>query len=150
MSERREPSREYRKKSLFFNTSMQTKLAVIIGIVVLALIALCVRILYIDITKGDEYSIKVLSQQGYTSRTIPYKRGDIQDRNGNVMATSVMVYNLVLDPKVIMSDEKFLEPTISALAKYINYDKEEQLNTELEMERASKGILTKNEMSHRI
>ena len=125
MSERTEPSREYRKKSLFFNTSMQKKLAVIIAIVVLALIALCVRILYIDVTKGNEYSIKVLSQQGFTSRTIPYKRGDIQDRNGNVMATSVMVYNLVLDPKVIMSDEKFLEPTISALAKYINYDKEE-------------------------
>ena len=32
----------------------------------------------------------------------------------------------------------------------INYDKEEQLNTELEIERASKGMLTKNEMIHRI
>ena len=125
MSERTEPSREYRKKSLFFNTSMQKKLAVIIAIVVLALIALCVRILYIDVTKGNEYSIKVLSQQGFTSRTIPYKRGDIQDRNGNVMATSVMVYNLILDSKVIMSDEKYLEPTISALHKFIGYDKDE-------------------------
>lgn len=32
----------------------------------------------------------------------------------------------------------------------INYDKEEQLKTELEIERASKGMLTKNEMFHRI
>ena len=32
----------------------------------------------------------------------------------------------------------------------INYAQEEQLNTELEIERASKGMLTKNEMSHRI
>ena len=125
MSERTEPSRGYRKQSLFFNTKMQKKLAVIIGIVVLALIALCFRILYIDVTKGNEYSIKVLSQQGFTSRTIPYKRGDIQDRNGNVMATSVMVYNLILDSKVIMSDEKYLEPTVSALSKYLDFDKDE-------------------------
>ena len=130
MSEHVEPSKGYKKQNLFLNTKMQKKLAVIIGIVVLALIALCIRILYIDISKGDEYSIKVLSQQGYTSRTIPYKRGDIQDRNGNVMATSVMVYNLILDSKVIMSDEKFLEPTINALDKYLNFDKDE-LRTEI-------------------
>lgn len=130
MSERVDPQKGYKKQNLFFNTSMQKKLAVIIAIVVLALIALCIRILYIDVSKGDEYKIKVLSQQGYTSRTIPYKRGDIQDRNGNVMATSVMVYNLIIDSKVIMSDEKFLEPTISALDKYLNFDKDE-LRTEI-------------------
>lgn len=130
MSERVDPQKGYKKQNLFFNTSMQKKLAVIIAIVVLALIALCTRILYIDVSKGDEYKIKVLSQQGYTSRTIPYKRGDIQDRNGNVMATSVMVYNLIIDSKVIMSDEKYLEPTISALDKYLNFDKDE-LRTEI-------------------
>ena len=143
MSEQRDPSKEYKRKSLIFNDKMQRKLAVIIGIVVLALIALCIRILYIDVSKGDEYSIKVLSQQGYTSRTIPYKRGDIQDRNGNVMATSVMVYNLILDPKVIMSDEKFLEPTISALDKYLNYDKDE-LRTEIKKRKdSSYWVVTK-------
>ena len=130
MSEHVEPSKGYKKHNLVLNTKMQKKLAAIIAIVVLALIALCIRILYIDVSKGDEYSIKVLSQQGYTSRTIPYKRGDIQDRNGNVMATSVMVYNLILDSKVIMSDQKFLEPTISALAEYLNFDKDE-LRTEI-------------------
>ena len=107
MSEQTNPPKGYRKQNLIFNTLMQKKLAAIIAIVVLALIALCGRILYLDIAKGNEYSIKVLSQQGFTSRTIPYKRGDIQDRNGNIMATSVMVYNLVLDSKVIMSDKKF-------------------------------------------
>ncbi|MCR5429854.1 MAG: peptidoglycan glycosyltransferase [Eubacterium sp.] len=125
MSERKEPQRGYRRQSLIFNTSMQKKLAAIIAIVVLALIALCIRIAYIDIAKGNEYSIKVLSQQGFTSRTIPYKRGDIQDRNGNVMATSVMVYNLVIDSKVIMSDEKYFRPTVNALVKYLNFDEDE-------------------------
>ena len=125
MSEQNNPSRGYKKQSLTFNTSMQKKLAGIIAIVVLALIALSIRIVYLDVAKGNEYAIKVLSQQGFTSRIIPYKRGDIQDRNGNIMATSVMVYDLVLDSKVIMSDKKFLEPTVSALAKYLNFDKDE-------------------------
>ncbi len=125
MSEQINPSKGYKKQNLIFNTSMQKKLAAIIAIVVLALIALGIRIAYIDLAKGNEYAIKVLSQQGYTSRTIPYKRGDIQDRNGNIMATSVMVYNLVIDSKVIMSDKKYLEPTVSALDKYLNFDKNE-------------------------
>ena len=125
MSEHKEPQRGYRKQSLTFNTPMQKKLAAIIAIVVLALIALCIRIAYIDVTKGNEYSIKVLSQQGFTSRVIPYKRGDIQDRNGNVMATSVMVYNLVLDSKVITSEKKFFNPTVNALVKYLNFDRDE-------------------------
>ena len=84
MNEQNNPSRGYKKQSLTFNTSMQKKLAGIIVVVVLALIALCIRIAYLDVAKGNEYAIKVLSQQGFTSRIIPYKRGDIQDRNGNI------------------------------------------------------------------
>ena len=122
MSERRDPSREYKKQNLFFNTLMQKKLAVIIAIVVLALIALCARILFIDVTKGNDYSIQVLKQQGFKSRTIPYKRGDIQDTNGYTLATSVMVYNLILDSKVIMSKKEYLEPTVNALDEYLNFD----------------------------
>ena len=144
MSEHKDPSRGYKKQNLIFNTSMQKKLAAIIAIVVLALIALCIRICYIDVTKGNEYSIKVLSQQGFTSRTIPYKRGDIQDRNGNVMATSVMVYNLILDSKVIMSDEKFLEPTISALDTYLNFDKDELRSEIKKRKNNSYWIVAKN------
>lgn len=32
----------------------------------------------------------------------------------------------------------------------VSYDRKEQINTELEIERASKDMLTKNEMIHRI
>ena len=41
----------------------------------------------------------VLDQQVYDSRAIPFKRGDIVDRNGTKLATSERVYNLILDAK---------------------------------------------------
>ena len=48
---------------------------------------------------GDKYSKIVLDQQQYQSRTIPFKRGDIVDRNGTKLATSQRVYNVILDDK---------------------------------------------------
>lgn len=39
------------------------------------------------------------------SRSIPFKRGDIVDTNGTKLATSERVYNVILDAKVLLSDE---------------------------------------------
>lgn len=125
-----------RKPKLRFDQRMQTKLAITFGVVVLALFALCVRIGYLSYVKGDEYSIRALAQQSYTSKTIPYKRGDILDRNGTVLATSVKVYNLVIDSKVILSDKKYLEPTLDALTKYFDL-KESYLREEIEKRAAN-------------
>ena len=121
MSERRVRRRKPRLK---FDKQMYKKLGILFWIVVLALFALCTRIAYLNVAKGDNYSIKVLEQQSFTSKTIPYKRGDIKDRNGNVLATSVMVYNLIIDSKVVMSNEKYLTPTVNALVKYFDFNED--------------------------
>ena len=79
--------------------------------------------MYINYTSGDKYEKKVLSMQSYDSVTIPYQRGDIIDRNGTVLATSVAVYNVILDCSVMTStttingekQQKYIEPTIDAL-----------------------------------
>ena len=63
--------------------------------------------------------------QSYDSVTIPYQRGDIVDRNGTVLATSVAVYNVIMDCSVMTSEskvdgekvQKYLEPTIEALVE---------------------------------
>ena len=55
--------------------------------------------------RDRDYTRIVLDQQQYDSRTIPFKRGDIVDRNGTKMATSERVYNVILDVKVMTSDE---------------------------------------------
>ena len=123
---------------------MYTKLAILFWVIVLALFALCARIVYLNVKKGNEYSIQVLAQQSFNSATIPYKRGDIKDRNGNVLATSVMVYNLVVDSKIIMSGEKYLEPTTRALSKYFDLNQEDLITTIQEKKNNSYWVVLKN------
>lgn len=133
-----------KKPKLKFNKKIYTRLAVLFWGIVLVLFALCVRISYLNVARGDEYSIQVLAQQSFTSRTIPYKRGDIKDRNGNVLATSVMVYDLIIDSKVIMSDGDYMEPTVAALSKYFELDEEDLKTGIKERKNNSYWVILKN------
>lgn len=60
-----------------------------------------------------------MEQQQYDSRVIPFKRGDILDRNGTKIATSERVYNVILDAKVMLAseDEEKKSKTISQTKK---------------------------------
>ena len=80
---------------------MKQKLALLFVVIVLVLLAVIIRLVYINRVSGERYTKKVLAQQDANSTTLPYKRGDIYDRNGTVLATSEKVYNLILDPKVL-------------------------------------------------
>ena len=98
---------------------MKKKLVFLFLLISGALIGLVCRIIYIQYVKGATYEKIVLSQQAYDSETIPYRRGDILDAKGTILATSTDVYNLVLDCKVLTSDvsgkQPYLEPTLTAL-----------------------------------
>ncbi|MBO5657204.1 MAG: penicillin-binding protein 2, partial [Agathobacter sp.] len=101
-----------RKKMLFMFLAMILLLCTLIG-----------RLMYIQYTSGEKYEKKVLSMQSYDSTTIPFQRGDIVDRNGTVLATSVAVYNIILDCSVLCAEttvdgekvQKYLEPTLELL-----------------------------------
>lgn len=110
-------------KKRTFTENMRKKLAIAVIVITLALFAL-IYVLYNIIQENqDSYNQIVLSQQDYESRPIPYRRGDIMDRNRTYLATTQKVYNLILDPRQIMSDEEnFLEPSVSALASVFGYD----------------------------
>ena len=103
---------------------MRRKLAGLFVVVVLALVCLLIRITYINAVSGKEYRKMVLmnSQQQYSSTTLAYKRGDILDRNGSVLATSEKKYNVILDCSVVGSNEAYVEPTISALMELFDAD----------------------------
>ena len=107
---RRRPQRK-------INQNMKEKLLILFGIVLLLLVILVLRITYINATSGKKYKKQVLTQaqQKYQSSTLPAKRGDIYDRNGNILATSQKVYSVILDCKTVNSDEKYVEPTVRAL-----------------------------------
>ena len=94
---------------------MQKKMILVFAVIVCMLIGLIIRLMYIEHTKGEKYEKIVLSQQGYDSQAIPYQRGDIVDAKGTVLATSIAVYNVILDCTVLTDKEAYIEPTINAL-----------------------------------
>lgn len=116
-----------RKKTPVFSIKMQKKLLVLFLCVLLAFAGLCVRMRWIITEDGERYTKQVLSQRGYDSQTLPYRRGDIVDSRGNILATSEKVYNLVTDSSVMLyytdketGEYKNLEPTLEALGRHFD------------------------------
>lgn len=110
-------SRPRKRKQLWqrINRKTHVKTLLVFFAVAIVLGGLMIRLMYIEYTKGDKYQKIVLANRYYDSVTLPYRRGDIIDSKGIVLATSVDVYNVILDCSVLTSDEKFLEPTMHAL-----------------------------------
>ncbi len=140
-----------RKRGKILAPYMQRKLAITLGVIMLALIALIVAIYQLVKNNSEEYTKIVLSQRqaSYDSRTIPFRRGDIMDRNGTVLATSQKVYNLIIDPRVIYSGEgeRYVEPTIQALVSFFGYD-ESELRTLLKEKFDKSYVKYKKELSY--
>lgn len=118
---RKKRKRFFKKK---FNKVMQKKLVMLFVAIVLVFIFLVGRITYINAASGDRYTKVVLDQQQYDSRSIPFKRGDIVDRNGTKIATSERIYNVILDMKVMLSNDKYIEPTMAALKECFGIEEE--------------------------
>ena len=77
---------------------------------------LAVRLIWIVAFDGNKYAKAALAQSETSSVTLTSKRGDIIDRNNVQLATSTKVYNLILDPRVILTnEERYLEPTVTAV-----------------------------------
>lgn len=132
---------------------MKRKLALVFALIVLALLGVSVRLAYINKTSGDKYTKKVLAQQDTNSTTLPYRRGDILDRNGTMLATSEKVYNLILDPKVLWqnqdkedAEKDCVEPTIKALVQYFELD-ESELRATLSEKKDSSYVILRKQLS---
>ena len=116
-----------RRKEKKFNDVMRNSLFFVFGVVILACAGLIGKLVWLNNVNGDEYARKVLSQQAYTSQTLVAERGAITDRNGIVLARSEKIYNVILDPNVILSHDYFVEPTLKAMEETLGYDREEML-----------------------
>lgn len=115
-------TKNYHQKK--FSIFMQKKLVSLFLAIILAFVILVLRITYINASSGASYTKVVLDQQQYNSRTIPFKRGDIVDRNGTKIATSERVYNVILDVEVMLSDKDNVEPTIRVLNECFGIEEE--------------------------
>ena len=78
MKKRRKPIKR-------LNDAMKRRTMIACGIIALLFVLLIGRLIYFSIFKNGIYKRQVLSQQNYSSETLPYKRGDILDRDGNTL-----------------------------------------------------------------
>ncbi len=137
-----------KKPMMKFPRRMRKKLLVMFGIIALMLIGLIVRLMYIEYTSGERYEKIVLSQQEYDSQTIAYQRGDIVDAKGTVLATSIAVYNVILDCSVVTSDEEYIDATIQALVSCFPELTEDQLYGYVREQPESRYIVLKKKASY--
>ncbi len=125
-----------------FTHKMQASLLLVFCIVLICFGFLLVRLVKINTDSDGKYERRVLSQQTYVSNAIPYKRGDILDRNLTKLATSEKVYNLILDPVTMLEKEDYKEPTIAALTECFGITAQE-VNTILKEKSESRYVIMK-------
>lgn len=128
-----------KKKIKKFTNWMQTTLVVVFGIIVAVFLGLMIRLAFLS--GEDKYEKSALAQQSYVSSVIPYKRGSILDRNGNVLAASDLMYHLILDPKVLLDKEENVEPTIQALVQVYGLNETELRSILVEKPESSYVVL---------
>ena len=113
-----------------FAMGNRRKLLITFLVMVIMMVSLIGRLTYISLTSNEKYQKQVLSQLNYNSSVIPYRRGDITDRNGVVLATSEKVYNLIIDPYVmthskVNKEGDCVDTTLEVLEKYFGLDEDE-------------------------
>lgn len=109
-----------KKKKKVLIKRMRRGLSVVLYILTILILFMGIRIAYIDYKYGDQYQRNSISQKNYESVSIPYKRGDILDTNGTILATSIKKYNLIIEPGNILRYEENKKITVDALKKYFN------------------------------
>lgn len=137
--------RPEKKKTKKLTPKMKKNLTIVYGVFAVLSLFLIVRLAFLS--GEDKYEKSALAQQSYVSSVIPYKRGDILDRNGQVLASSNMVYHLILDPKVLLYDEDNVQPTLDALVSVYGLD-EAELKSILVEKKNSSYVVLKRQLSY--
>ncbi|NLO09215.1 MAG: hypothetical protein GX129_05015 [Clostridiales bacterium] len=107
-----------------FTSRMQARLLLVFCVVTLLLAGLIGRLIYIMQTDGERYAKQVLSRQSYVRGVLPYKRGEILDRNGTILARSELRYRLILDPQNLLLNSDKIPTTLEALKNYYEIEAE--------------------------
>ena len=116
--------RRRRRRPKVFTRGMRITLFVAFVVFLLFFVALLVRIYMIDRNHGDRYRKAALSQQSYTNTVLNYQRGAIRDRNNTTMAISIRKYDLVLEPRTLLTNDAARIATVNAICDYFSFDRD--------------------------
>lgn len=127
-----------------FSPRMQGTLLTVFAVIIVAFFALLIIVGNLTRENGDRYGKRVLSQQTYVSNVIEYKRGDILDRNNTKLATSQLLYNVVVSPKELIEDEECGDATIKAVCSYFDLEESELHSNVSERSSSQYYVVAKN------
>ena len=142
-------SQNFHKK---FPKRMKIKLVGVFTAIVLAFVFLAVKVVALNLVKGEEYQKQVMSQMRSGSQIIHFKRGDILDTNDTVLATSERSYNVILDVVGLLETKtsyqnKKINATVEALVKGFDLD-ESDLREILQDESDSRYVILKKDVDY--
>lgn len=115
--------RRRRAKPKRFNQKMRITLFAIFCVSLFAFFLLIIKIYRINRDDGDRYKKEALSQQSYTNAILNFQRGDIKDRNNTTLAVSVRKYDLVLEPRTLLTNEEKKIVTVNAISDFFGVQK---------------------------
>lgn len=107
----------------------QKRLVIAFAVFMILLFFLCIRIGYVQIVKGNEYS-KIAVEQQKKDEILKPDRGKIYDRNGEELAVSIESYSIWVRPREIMNgknnkeNEEKVETVSKELAEITKMDKD--------------------------
>ena len=127
---------------------MQIRAGLIFALFCILFVVLIVRLFIISYSSGEEYEKIVLAQQQGSNSSIPYQRGDIVDRKGTVMATSLDVYNVILDCKQLNSFPEYVEDTVKYICQCFPEISEEKVRTALSEKPDSQYVILAKKVSY--
>lgn len=115
--------RRRKAKPKRFSQKMRITLFAVFGLCLFTFFLLLFRIYKINREDGDRYRKAALSQQSYTNAVLNFQRGDIKDRNDTTLAVSVRKYNLVLEPRTLLTNEEKRIATVNAISDFFGVEK---------------------------
>ncbi len=134
-----------KKRQKYFTDKKKKKIQFLFVVTLIVFVVLNSAVVWIQNVKGEEYEKKVLSQQNFESKTIPFRRGDIRDCNGTPLAMSQKVYNMILDCRILNEEkEENIKKTIRTLVQCFPDLTESELRTMLKERADSSYVKPKN------
>jgi len=88
--------------------NFSVRAALLFGLMILGLIAVLVQVFALQVSGYSDYQLAALNNKNYA---VPVQslRGEIYDRNGNILVKNQPTYDLITRPNLIVDIDSFIE-----------------------------------------
>lgn len=133
------------KKIKKFNKKNLLRLKIMFSVFIIVMGLMVGRIAYLQATNVQENS-KTYSSATVVSQSIPFRRGNITDRNGTLLATSEKVYKLIFDCRAINTNpDRYKKPTLDKFCElFPQFDRNNLENLLTEKPQSAYNVLAKD------